>query len=76
MAVLYHERQQLYRCGIHALNNALQGAPRLSTSLYSGSACVGLNALSPPQIAHSPRSSWTRRVSAWRRLAAAAAAAR
>uniref|UniRef100_H3GTW7 ubiquitinyl hydrolase 1 n=1 Tax=Phytophthora ramorum TaxID=164328 RepID=H3GTW7_PHYRM len=22
---LYHERQQLYRCGLHALNNVLQG---------------------------------------------------
>ncbi|GMF45385.1 unnamed protein product [Phytophthora fragariaefolia] len=26
---LYHERQQLYRCGLHALNNVLQGKSRL-----------------------------------------------
>lgn len=29
MAV-YHEKQELYRCGIHALNNALQGTIRHS----------------------------------------------
>lgn len=23
---VYHERQVLYRCGVHALNNVLQGA--------------------------------------------------
>lgn len=23
---LYHERQELQRCGVHALNNVLQGA--------------------------------------------------
>lgn len=26
MPELFHERQELLRCGVHALNNALQGA--------------------------------------------------
>lgn len=26
--MIYHEKQELYRCGIHALNNALQGGCR------------------------------------------------
>lgn len=30
---LYHERQQLYRCGLHALNNVLQGNVRFDANL-------------------------------------------
>ncbi|KAE9005252.1 hypothetical protein PF005_g12489 [Phytophthora fragariae] len=30
---LYHERQQLYRCGLHALNNVLQGPVFSKTTL-------------------------------------------
>lgn len=38
-AALYHERQHLYRCGIHALNNALQGTVS-SYRLRSLSLCI------------------------------------
>jgi hypothetical protein len=30
VAGVYHERQELLRCGIHALNNVLQGASALT----------------------------------------------
>ncbi|KAG7396335.1 Josephin-1 [Phytophthora boehmeriae] len=48
---LYHERQQLYRCGLHALNNVLQGSVFDKASLDA--ACVELAALSSPGSEHS-----------------------
>ena len=32
---IYHERQTLYRCGLHALNNVLQGTTYLPTLRHS-----------------------------------------
>ncbi|KAG1703579.1 hypothetical protein DVH05_007523 [Phytophthora capsici] len=43
---LYHERQTLYRCGLHALNNVLQGPVFTKTSLDS--ACSDLAAMTNP----------------------------
>ncbi|KAF4043076.1 Josephin [Phytophthora infestans] len=43
---LYHERQTLYRCGLHALNNVLQGPVFSKASLDD--ACVELAALADP----------------------------
>ncbi|KAG3085747.1 hypothetical protein PI125_g19141 [Phytophthora idaei] len=43
---LYHERQTLYRCGLHALNNVLQGPVFAKASLDD--ACVELATLADP----------------------------
>lgn len=40
---VYHERQTLYRCGLHALNNVLQGPVFTQTILED--ACEELNAM-------------------------------
>ncbi|POM78332.1 Hypothetical protein PHPALM_4147 [Phytophthora palmivora] len=43
---LYHERQTLYRCGLHALNNVVQGPVFTKTSLDE--ACEELAAIADP----------------------------
>ncbi|KAL3665698.1 hypothetical protein V7S43_009131 [Phytophthora oleae] len=47
-AELYHERQTLYRCGLHALNNVLQ-CPVFSKTSLDG-ACSDLAAMANPEI--------------------------
>ncbi|OWZ10438.1 hypothetical protein PHMEG_00016713 [Phytophthora megakarya] len=43
---LYHERQTLYRCGLHALNNVLQGP--VFTKAALDEACVELATIADP----------------------------
>ncbi|KAG6611848.1 uncharacterized protein IUM83_14176 [Phytophthora cinnamomi] len=47
---LYHERQQLYRCGLHALNNVLQGPLFTKTTLDE--ACEELATRADPDAGH------------------------
>ncbi|KUF99464.1 hypothetical protein AM588_10010917 [Phytophthora nicotianae] len=44
---LYHERQTLYRCGLHALNNVLRGPVFSKASLDE--ACMELATLADPK---------------------------